>query len=70
MRVAWEVTPLSVPPTGIGRYILGSLDEMAGARPDWDVRAVAEQEGIDRIAASRAGMPGTQGRHRVAKPAT
>ena len=59
MRVAWEVTPLSVPPTGIGRYILGSLDAMAGARPDWDVRAVAvaEQEGIDRIAASLVGMP-------------
>ena len=59
MRVAWEVTPLSVPPTGIGRYILGSLVAMAGARPDWDVRAVAvaEQEGIDRIAASLAGMP-------------
>ena len=59
MRVAWEVTPLSVPPTGIGRYILGSLGAMAGARPDWDVRAVAvaEQEGIDRIAASLTGMP-------------
>ena len=60
MRVAWEVTPLSVPPTGIGRYILGSLDAMARARPDWDIRAVAvaEQEGIDRIQASLAGMPG------------
>ncbi len=59
MRVAWEVTPLSVPPTGIGRYILGSLEAMAGARPDWDVRAVAvaEQEGVDRIEASLAGMP-------------
>jgi hypothetical protein len=51
VRVAWEVTPLSVTPTGIGRYILGSLDAMAHARPDWDVRtvAVAEQEGTDRI---------------------
>jgi hypothetical protein len=29
VRVAWEVTPLSVPPTGIGRYILGSLEAMA-----------------------------------------
>ncbi len=59
MRVAWEVTPLSVPPTGIGRYILGSLDAMAQVRPDWDVRAVAvaEQEGVDRIQASLAGMP-------------
>ena len=58
MRVAWEVTPLSVPPTGIGRYILGSLDAMARARPDWDIRAVAvaEQEGIDRIRASLADM--------------
>ena len=59
MRIAWDVTPLSVPPTGIGRYILGSLEAMAVARPDWDVRAlaVAEQEGIDRIEASLAGMP-------------
>jgi glycosyltransferase involved in cell wall biosynthesis len=59
VRVAWEVTPLSVPPTGIGRYILGSLDAMALARPDWDLRAVAvaEQEGIERIQASLAGMP-------------
>ncbi len=59
MRVAWEVTPLSVPPTGIGRYILGSLDAMAQVRPDWDVRAVAvaEQEGIDRIQKSLSGMP-------------
>ena len=59
MRIAWDVTPLSVPPTGIGRYILGSLEAMADARPDWDVRAlaVAEQEGIDRIEASLAGMP-------------
>ncbi len=59
MRVAWEVTPLSVPPTGIGRYILGSLDAMAQVRPDWDVRAVAvaEQEGIHRIQTSLSGMP-------------
>ena len=59
MRVAWEVTPLSVPPTGIGRYILGSLEAMAQARPAWDVRAVAvaEQEGVDRIQTSLAGMP-------------
>ncbi len=59
MRVAWEVTPLNVPPTGIGRYILGSLDAMACARPNWDIRAiaVAEQEGIERIRASLAGMP-------------
>ena len=46
MRVAWEVTPLSVPPTGIGRYILGSLEAMAGARPDWDVRAVAVADNV------------------------
>ncbi len=59
MHVAWEVTPLSVPPTGIGRYILGSLDAMAEARPSWEARAVAvaEQAGIDRIAASLASMP-------------
>lgn len=59
MRVAWEVTPLSVPPTGIGRYILGTLDALARARPDWEVRAVAvaEQEGVDRVRASLAGMP-------------
>jgi len=58
VRVAWEVTPLSVPPTGIGRYILGSLNAMARVRPDWDIRAVAvaEQEGIERIQASLADM--------------
>ena len=58
-RIAWEVTPLSVPPTGIGRYILGTLAATAEARPDWDVRgvAVAEQTGIDRIAGSLASMP-------------
>ena len=59
MRLAWEVTPLSVPPTGIGRYILGTLAATAEARPEWDVRAVAvaEQTGIDRIASSLAAMP-------------
>lgn len=60
MRVAWEVTPLSVPPTGIGRYILGSLSAVADARANWEIRAVAlaEHEGVDRIRASLADMPG------------
>ena len=59
MRIAWEVTPLSVPPTGIGRYLLGTLAATAEARPAWDFRAVAvaEQSGVDRIAGSLASMP-------------
>ena len=67
MRVAWEVTPLSVPPTGIGRYIIGSLGAMAEARPAWDIRAVAvaEQEGIDRIAIA---YPGVGDEYRDAAP--
>jgi len=59
VRIAWEVTPLSVPPTGIGRYLLGTLAATAEARPEWDLRAVAvaEQSGVDRIAGSLASMP-------------
>ncbi len=44
MRLAWDVTPLSVPATGIGRYLIGTIDATARARPAWDVQAIAVAE--------------------------
>jgi glycosyltransferase involved in cell wall biosynthesis len=51
MRIAWDVTPLSVPPTGIGRYIIGSLKGLAEARSEWGIQAIAiaESTGIDQV---------------------
>ena len=53
MRVAWDITPLSVPMTGIGRYTQQAILALAAQRPDWEIRlvCVAETEGCDLAAA-------------------
>ena len=59
MRLAWDVTPLSVSATGIGRYLIGTISAVAAARPAWDVCAiaVAEQAGIEMVRAQLADAP-------------
>lgn len=41
VRVVWDVTPLSVPPTGIGRYIRETLSAAAGIAPEHEFVALA-----------------------------
>ena len=63
MRLAWDVTPLSVPMTGIGRYTRDAILAVAEARPGWQLRliCVAEQSGCDlATAAFRDAPPGIE----------
>jgi len=59
MRVAWDITPLSVPMTGIGRYTQQAILALAAQRPDWEIRlvCVAEAEGCAMAAAAFAQAP-------------
>ena len=63
MRVAWDIPPLSVPMTGIGRYMQQVILALAVQRPDWEIRlvCVAEAEGCDLAAAAFAQAPANVG---------
>ncbi len=41
MRVAWDLTTLCMPATGIGRYTRETLYATARARPDWEFVATS-----------------------------
>ena len=59
MRVAWELTTLCMPTTGIGRYTREGLYSTARARPDWEFLAVsfAGSEGTKRLEAAIGERP-------------
>jgi glycosyltransferase involved in cell wall biosynthesis len=60
MRLVFDVTPLSVPRTGIGNYILGSLRGVAAAAEgahELVALALAEREGLRRIETALTGLP-------------
>ena len=60
MRLAFDVTPLSVPRTGIGNYILGSLRgvaAVAGGEHELVAFALAEPAGLRRSEEALAGLP-------------
>jgi glycosyltransferase involved in cell wall biosynthesis len=59
VRVAWEVTPLTVPATGIGRYLIGAISGVASVRPDWEIAAIAVSEppGIEAVRRQLSGVP-------------
>ena len=60
MRLVFDVTPLSVPRTGIGNYILGSLRgiaAVAGNEHELVALALAEPAGLRRIEEALAGLP-------------
>ncbi len=60
MRIAWDVSPLSHPRTGIGNYILGSLQgllEAADGAHDVVAFAPTSPRGRGRIRDALAGLP-------------
>ena len=60
MRIAFDVSPLSHEPTGIGNYIRGSLAalvEAAGDRHEIIAFAPTSPEGLRRIPEALAGLP-------------
>ena len=60
MRIAWDVSPLSHPRTGIGNYILGSLQgvlEAAGGAHEVVAFAPTSLRGRGRIREALAGLP-------------
>jgi glycosyltransferase involved in cell wall biosynthesis len=62
VRIAFDVSPLSHAPTGIGNYIRGSLGGLAGAasgRHEIVAFAPTSPEGMKRIPQALAGMPVT-----------
>ncbi|MFL5963550.1 MAG: glycosyltransferase family 4 protein [Gaiellaceae bacterium] len=62
MRIAFDVSPLSHAPTGIGNYIRGSLQgltEAAAGRHELVAFAPTSPEGMKRIPPALAGMPVT-----------
>ena len=62
MRIAFDVSPLSHAPTGIGNYIRGSLEglaEVAAGRNELVAFAPTSPEGMKRIPQAVAGMPVT-----------
>ena len=62
MRIAFDVSPLSHEPTGIGNYIRGSLAalaEAAGGRHEIVAFAPTSPEGLRRIPEALAGIPVT-----------
>ncbi len=72
MRVAWDVSMLSVPPTGIGRYVRETLRATAAARPRWELLAVSVcgREESPRLAAHLGALPPNVRRaHRLLRPA-
>jgi glycosyltransferase involved in cell wall biosynthesis len=59
MRIAWDITTLCMPATGIGRYTREALYATARARPDWEFVATsfAGREGTRRLRAAIGEMP-------------
>ena len=60
MRIAFDVTPLSIPRTGIGNYLRGILTGItAVATPGDDVVAfaVSDRRGLARVSEALAGIP-------------
>ncbi len=59
MRVAWDLTTLCMPATGIGRYTRETLYATARVRPDWEFVATsfAGGEGTARLDAAIGAMP-------------
>ncbi len=59
MRVAWDLTTLCMPATGIGRYTRETLYATARVRPDWEFVATsfAGGEGTARLEAALGAMP-------------
>jgi glycosyltransferase involved in cell wall biosynthesis len=60
MRLVFDVTPLSVPRTGIGNYALGALRgaaSVAGGEHELVAVALAEREGLRRIEEALADVP-------------
>jgi len=59
MRVAWDLTTLCMPATGIGRYTREALYATARARPDWEFVATsfAGGEGTRRLRSAIGEMP-------------
>jgi glycosyltransferase involved in cell wall biosynthesis len=59
MRVAWDITTLCMPATGIGRYTREALYATARARPDWEFVATsfAGGEGTARMRSALGEMP-------------
>jgi hypothetical protein len=41
VRIVFDVSPLALPRTGVGNYVLGSLRGLAGAAPQDEVVAFA-----------------------------
>jgi glycosyltransferase involved in cell wall biosynthesis len=59
MRIAFDVTPLSVPRTGIGTYLLGvlrGLAGLAGGRHELVALAVADAAGVALVERQLAGL--------------
>jgi glycosyltransferase involved in cell wall biosynthesis len=72
MRIVVDVTPLSLPRTGIGNYLLGMVRGLAETGPEDDVVAfaVAGPRGSRRIRATLAGLPVEQRVHTIPPPST
>ena len=68
MRIAWDITTLCMPATGIGRYTREALYATANARPDWEFVATsfAGNEGTTRLH-SAIGTPPSNVSHRHLK---
>jgi glycosyltransferase involved in cell wall biosynthesis len=59
MRIVFDVTPLSVPLTGIGRYLVGMLRGLARAGAEHELVgvAVAGRQGLRHVEEALAGVP-------------
>ena len=68
-RIGWELSSLSVPPSGIGRYVARSFDALANARPGWSIEgmAMAEAGGLDQVVSTLGALPANAHLHRVPK---
>ena len=67
LRIVWDVSPLSVPPTGIGTYVRESLAAAARLRPEhrFVALSVGGRNETVRLAEHLAGLPATiERRHR------
>jgi glycosyltransferase involved in cell wall biosynthesis len=70
VRIVWDVSPLAVPPTGIGRYIRGMLVACAQGAPgdEWVALSVGGAGETGRLAAHLDGLDGVVRVHRRLRP--
>ena len=70
MRIVWDVTPLAVPPTGIGRYLREALAAAARLAPDeeWVAVSLAGRGGTRRIDRHLGPLPAVIRRRRLVVP--